>query len=128
MLQIKKLKFCKCTYTPCTLTRIFYIFPVFPYSKQNFWKLVKFADEILIIIRHNKSFTCNNNQILRTDCKCISEGGYNLQYSNRELDMKNNSFDLNMSGKFLHELKPYNSNGKFPFLNQIQSYLTVSNR
>ena len=60
----------------------------------------------------NKSFTCNNNQILRTDGKCISEGGYNLEFSNGELGMKNNFLDLKMSGKFVHELKPYNRNGK----------------
>ena len=60
----------------------------------------------------NKSFTCNNNQILRTDGKCISEGGYNLEFSNGELGMKNNFLDLKMSGKFVHELKPFNRNVK----------------
>ena len=52
----------------------------------------------------NKSFTCNNNQILRTDGKCISEGGYNLEFCNGELDMKNNFLDLKMSGPTLIRL------------------------
>ena len=52
----------------------------------------------------NQSFTCNNNQNLRTDGKCFSHIGYNLEFCNGELDIKNIFLDLKMSGPTLIRL------------------------